>query len=206
MSAVSVRKDQDLAQNVVLPSNINIAGNMDELEQAVFNTLKAIFSNKEPDERVWLLLVQKLRKIPLICARRVLARGAVKYNNPYHEYPSIAFWREMISDVMREERMKEGTFDDGYQRPSAEETMEVVQMAREMAEKFESMKKEDHNKGGAFSKKLARYRGYIKNDLVGIEYPYSVEWLPRRDAEKKGVKYIDPIVWMQTKVGLDKSF
>lgn len=206
MLPVSARKKEDFTQNVVLPENINIAGNMDELEQAVFNTLKAIFSNKEPDERVWLLLVQKLRKIPLICARRVLARGVGKYDNSYHEYPSMSFWRDMVSDVMREERMKEGTFDDGYERPSAEETMEVVKMAREMAEKFESMKKENPNKGGAFSKKLARYRGYIKNNLVGIEHPYSVEWVPRKEAEANGASYIDPVVWMQQKAGLDKSF
>lgn len=204
MSAVTVKEEINYAENVVIPQNAKAFDCKDELEIAIFRSMRAITGDEAPLYEPCVVLKQKLSKIPLICARRALRRGVAKYNNKYHKYPKEAFWGEMISDVMRDERMKEGTFDDKYERPSAEESMEVVQMAREMAEKFDAHKTADPEKGGGFTRKCARYREYAKQDLVGVNSP-DTEWVPRSHAEAKGLEYIDPAVWLESKGKIGKA-
>jgi len=143
-------------------------------------------------------LYEIVKKLDIDTAREVLEIGADSYDNSFHKYPSASFWNDIKNEVLRKRRVWSAKAEVSKQQPG-EERLRVQQMAREAMKKFAPPSKKDKEQN-LYSKKFARYKKYVEDDLVRVEDPADYlfqQWIPRKQAEMIDVYYHDPVDWVK---------
>jgi len=143
-------------------------------------------------------LYEIVKKFDIDTAREVLEIGANSYDNSFHKYPSASFWNGIKNEVLRKRRVWSAKAEVSNKQPE-EERSRVQQMAREAMKKFASPSKKGEEQN-LYSKKFARYKKYVEDDLVRVEDQKSdlfQKWVPRKQATMAGVYYHDPVDWVK---------
>ncbi len=177
-------------------------GHEDPLKNKVFKSLQVISGRFEPLETQVNLLVSMLKQYDNNTVVAVLKRGIDTYDNNYATYPSKPFWRSMISDIRRVQRMSDGTHEEKYKKPDDAEREAADAQARGIVEHFESLTKshDDKEKPNFYTEKVKRYRQYVADQLVRVEDKTHVlhdQWIFRKQAVQQGLNFHCPEKWLE---------